>query len=71
MFNSTDVNSNWILRTARLTEMLGDLENETRGATGNFETVQNWWKILIELNVDDGTNDGHNLSFRSSCSGGF
>jgi hypothetical protein len=42
-----------------LSEMLGDLENDTRRSGGNcdFKGVQDWGKRSIELHVDDGTND--------------
>jgi len=41
-----------------LTQMLGDLEHQSVLSALDFESVQNWWSITIELNVNDWTNDG-------------
>jgi hypothetical protein len=37
--------------------MLCDLENQTMSRALDFECVENWREALIELNVNDGTND--------------
>lgn len=45
-----------------LTKMLGDLKDESWGSSGYFETIENRWKVLVELDVDDGSNNGNNAS---------
>ncbi|GMR43041.1 hypothetical protein PMAYCL1PPCAC_13236 [Pristionchus mayeri] len=49
-----------------LTEMLGDLKNETGRASSDLKTVEDGREVLIELNVDDGTDNGGNASLGSS-----
>ena len=49
-----------------LTKMLGDLKNESGRAASNLETVENRREVLIELDVDDGTDDSHDASLRST-----
>jgi hypothetical protein len=45
--------------------VLSNLENQTAIQVLDFESVKNGRELaLIELNVDDGTNDGTNLSRR-------
>jgi len=41
-----------------LTQVLSDLEHQSVLSALNLESVQNWWSIAIELDVDDWTNDG-------------
>lgn len=52
----------------RLTEMLGDFEDESRRAVLDFERVENVGQVAIELHVHDGTDNGHNStnSWRAS-----
>lgn len=50
--------------------MLGDLKNESWGTSHNLETVEDWWKVLIELDVNDGSDDSDNAS-GSISSGSF
>lgn len=42
--------------------MLGDLQHQTGLAALHFEGVQDWGKVVIELDVNDGTNYSNNLS---------
>jgi hypothetical protein len=37
--------------------MLGDLKNESVGNTLNFKGIKNWWKVTLELDIDNGTDD--------------
>eukprot|EP01137_Pigoraptor_chileana_P012314 Opistho-2@64579 len=45
-----------------LTEMLGDLKNKTVLASLNLEGVKDRGERIVELDVDDGTNDGHDAT---------
>lgn len=49
-----------------LTQVLGNFQDQARGATLDFECVQDWWKIVIELDVDDGTDDSDDFTTRAS-----
>jgi peptide chain release factor 1 len=42
-----------------LTKMLGNLKNETGLVFGNLDLkgIKNRWKLTVELDIDDGTND--------------
>lgn len=46
--------------------MLGDLKNETRRASSDLKTVEDGREVLVELNVDDGTDNGDDTSLGSS-----
>jgi hypothetical protein len=37
--------------------MLGHLKNESMSGSLHLEGVENWWKIALELHIDDGTNN--------------
>lgn len=39
------------------TQVLSDLEQQSWLSLGDFQGVQNWRQIAIELHVHDGTND--------------
>jgi len=41
-----------------LSQMLGNLKNQSVLSALNLESVQNWWSIAIELNVNHWTDDG-------------
>jgi hypothetical protein len=47
------------------TQVLSHLQNETRLAVLNFEGIENWRQKLFELHVDDGSDDGYDLSLGS------
>jgi len=42
--------------------MLGDLENESVTNTLDFKGIENWWKISLELDIDNGTDDLRDLT---------
>jgi hypothetical protein len=42
--------------------VLGDFQDQTGLATLDLEGVQDWWQVVVELDVNDGTNDGDDLS---------
>ena len=42
--------------------MLGNFQDEPGGPVADFEGVQDGWQLVLELDVHDGTDDGHNLS---------
>eukprot|EP00049_Salpingoeca_infusionum_P017038 m.351566 g.351566 ORF g.351566 m.351566 type:complete len:400 (-) comp16279_c0_seq1:777-1976(-) len=55
-----------------LTQMLCDLENETGAVVLNLKGVEDWWKAtFVELDINDGTNDAHNLAFGSGSRSGI
>jgi hypothetical protein len=45
-----------------LSQMLGDFQDETDRVILNLEGVENRWEWAIELNIDNGTNDGGHLA---------
>jgi len=49
-----------------VSKMLGDFKNESGRAASNLETVENRREVLIELDVNDGTDDSHDASLRST-----
>ena len=42
--------------------MLSNFENKSRFAAFDFESIENWWTSFIELDVDNGTDDGYDLT---------
>jgi hypothetical protein len=42
--------------------MLGDLENESVLNTLDFKSIENWWKVSLELDIDNGTDDLRDLT---------
>jgi len=42
--------------------MLGDLENESVTNTLDFKGIENWWKVSLELDIDNGTDDLRDLT---------
>lgn len=54
----------YIIQIEYYTYMLGDLQNQSFVSIGNFdlEGIQNFGKLSIELNINDGTNNGGDLS---------
>jgi uncharacterized protein (DUF934 family) len=42
--------------------VLGDFQNQARWTSLNFEGVQDWWEVVVELDVNDGTDDSDDLS---------
>jgi hypothetical protein len=42
--------------------MLGDLEDKTILTAIDFESVQNWGSLFVELDIDDGSDDGDNAT---------
>lgn len=44
-----------------LSQVLGDFQDQASLTALDFESVQDWWKVVIELHVNDGTNDGDDL----------
>ncbi|GMT20564.1 hypothetical protein PFISCL1PPCAC_11861, partial [Pristionchus fissidentatus] len=49
-----------------VTEMLGDLKNESGRAASDLETIKDGREVLVELNVDDGSDNGDDASLGSS-----
>merc|ERR1719423_488704 len=45
-----------------LSQMLGDLQDELGLTVLDLEGIENLWESFIELDVNDGTNDGDNFS---------
>ena len=45
-----------------LPHVLGDFQDQAGAAVGDFEGVQDGGEGILELDVYDGTNDGHNLA---------
>lgn len=39
------------------TQMLGDLQYESVICSLHLKGIENWWKISLELHIDDGTNN--------------
>ena len=54
------------------TYVLGDLQDQSFTSIGNFdlEGIQNFGKLFIELNIDDGTNNSGDLTGAEGGSGG-
>lgn len=46
--------------------MLGDFQHKACLTSLNFEGVKDWWQVVVELDVNDGTNYSNNLC---SCGG--
>ena len=46
--------------------MLGDLENQADGVVLDLKSVEDGGEILVELDIDDGTDDGPDLAIRNS-----
>ena len=44
------------------TQMLGDLKNESVFSALDLKGVENFWKVTLELDIDDGTDDLRDLS---------
>ena len=44
------------------TQMLGDLKNESVFSALDLKGVHNLWKVTLELDIDDGTDDLRDLS---------
>jgi hypothetical protein len=42
--------------------MLGDLENESVTNSLDLKSIENWWKISLELDIDNGTDDLRDLT---------
>lgn len=53
----------------KLTQVLGNFEDQPWAAVGDFESIQDGWKLVFELHVNDGTNDGNDFAIGSSGSG--
>jgi len=45
-----------------LAQMLGDFEDQSVLTALHLEGVQNWWSVIVELDVDDWTNDGRDAA---------
>ena len=45
-----------------LTQMLGDFENEAGLAAFDLKGIENWWATILELDIDNGTNNGDDLA---------
>jgi len=43
-------------------KMLGDLKDESVASALDLKSIENWWELSRELHIDDGTNDGGDLS---------
>lgn len=56
-------------KNLQLTKMLRDFEDKTWAAANDLKTVEDWWESLIELDVDDGTDNGDNASLGSGGGG--
>jgi len=48
--------------------MLSNFENKTRITVGNFQSVKNRRKIVLELDVDNSSDDLGNLTVSDGCS---
>jgi len=53
-----------------LTEMLSHLQDEPGRAACDFQGVEDGRKVVVELDVDHGTDDGHDASGRHGGGGG-
>ena len=42
--------------------MLSNFEDKSRLSVGDFESVEDWRKVVVELNVDNGTDDSDDSS---------
>lgn len=42
--------------------MLSNFQDKPGAAVGDFEGIENRWELIFKLHVDDGTNNGNNLS---------
>ena len=47
-----------------LSQMLGDLQDEPRLPAGDVEGVEDLGKAILELDVDDGSDDGEDLALK-------
>eukprot|EP01083_Nonionella_stella_P273711 928758_1 len=52
-----------------LSQVLGDLEDEALAGGFDFEGVEDLGKLLVELNIDNGSNDLSHLT-HTGCGGG-
>ena len=50
--------------------MLSHFENESGAAVTDFQGIEDGGKLVFELDVNDGTNNGDDLSISNSCFGG-
>jgi hypothetical protein len=49
--------------------MLGDLKNKSVTNTLNFKSIKNWWKISLELDIDNGTDDLRDFTYTNDLGG--
>jgi len=49
--------------------MLGDFENESVLNTLNFKGIENWWKVSLKLDINNGTDDLRDFTNSSDLSG--
>ena len=47
--------------------MLSNFQNEPGAAVGDFKCIKDGWKLIFKLHVDDGTDDGDDLSVGNCC----
>jgi len=51
--------------------MLGDLKDESWCSVLYLEGVENWGKTLLELNIDNGTDDSNDFADWGRSAGGL
>jgi hypothetical protein len=49
--------------------MLGDLKNKSVTNTLNFKGIKNWWKISLELDIDNSTDDLRDFTYTNDLGG--
>jgi hypothetical protein len=49
--------------------MLGDFKNESVTNTLNFKSIENWWKVSLELDINNGTDDLRDFTNTRDLSG--
>ena len=49
--------------------MLGDFENESVLYTLNFKGIENWWKVTLKLDINNGTDDLRDFAYTRDLSG--
>ena len=51
----------------KITQMLGNFENEPGAAVADFEGIENGGQLIIELNIHNGTNNSNDTAIGDGC----
>lgn len=54
-----------------LTQVLGNLKDQPWCPVLDLKGIQDGWKVVVELDVNDGTNNGDDAALAQRCSRGI